>query len=80
MYPHTRKLLAVVVEAIADLPNRVSIRGHTDALPFAAGRLRQLASVGRPRQRDRWSVRKGQILPDPAGPVGPGAAPSAVGV
>jgi hypothetical protein len=28
----------------------------------------------------RWSVRKGQILPDPAGPVGPGAAPSAVGI
>ena len=25
-------------EAIAELPNRVSIRGHTDALPFAAGR------------------------------------------
>jgi chemotaxis protein MotB len=36
MFPHMRKLLAVVVEAIRDLPNRVSIRGHTDALPFAA--------------------------------------------
>ena len=36
MYPHMRKLLTVVVEAIRDLPNRVSIRGHTDALPFAA--------------------------------------------
>jgi chemotaxis protein MotB len=37
MYPHTLRLLEVVERAIADLPNRVSIRGHTDALPFAAG-------------------------------------------
>lgn len=37
MYPHMRKLLEVVVGAIRDLPNRVSIRGHTDALPFAPG-------------------------------------------
>ena len=37
MYPHTRQLLEVVAQAIAELPNRVSIRGHTDALPFAAG-------------------------------------------
>ncbi|HEX6011751.1 MAG TPA: flagellar motor protein MotB [Geminicoccaceae bacterium] len=37
MYPHTRKLLQAVVEAIAGLPNRVSVRGHTDALPFAPG-------------------------------------------
>ncbi len=37
MYPHTRELLAVVVKAIATLPNRISIRGHTDALPFPPG-------------------------------------------
>jgi chemotaxis protein MotB len=37
MYPHTRKLLQLVARAIADLPNAVSIRGHTDALPFVAG-------------------------------------------
>jgi chemotaxis protein MotB len=37
MHPHTRRLLQVVAGAIAGLPNRVSIRGHTDALPFAAG-------------------------------------------
>jgi chemotaxis protein MotB len=37
MYPHTRKLLQLVARAIAALPNRVSIRGHTDALPFVAG-------------------------------------------
>lgn len=37
MYPHMRRLLQVVAEAIAGLPNRLSIRGHTDALPFAPG-------------------------------------------
>ncbi len=37
MFPHTRRLLEVVARAVADLPNRVSIRGHTDSLPFAAG-------------------------------------------
>jgi chemotaxis protein MotB len=37
MFPHTRRLLGVVAEAVVGLPNRVSIRGHTDSLPFAAG-------------------------------------------
>ena len=36
MYPHTRKLLRLVVEAIKGLPNKISIRGHTDATPFSA--------------------------------------------
>ena len=35
IYPHARKLLEAVVRAIADLPQRISIRGHSDALPFA---------------------------------------------
>jgi chemotaxis protein MotB len=30
-----RKLLAMVVQAIGPLPNRISVRGHTDATPFA---------------------------------------------
>jgi len=37
MYQHTRKLIAVVVETIKDLPNQLSIRGHTDSAPFASG-------------------------------------------
>ena len=37
MFPHTRKLLEVVVAAIGNLPQKVSIRGHTDSRPFAAG-------------------------------------------
>ncbi|BCX17820.1 MAG: hypothetical protein KatS3mg117_1502 [Geminicoccaceae bacterium] len=35
MYPHTRRLLEVVARAVRGLPNRISIRGHTDARPFA---------------------------------------------
>ena len=37
MYAHTKRLLEVVATAVAGLPNRVSLRGHTDSLPFAAG-------------------------------------------
>jgi chemotaxis protein MotB len=37
MYPHTRRLLEVVVATVARLQGRLSIRGHTDALPFAPG-------------------------------------------
>src|SRR4051794_21117769 len=36
MYPHTRRLLEVVVQAICRLSNHLSLRGHTDSLPFAA--------------------------------------------
>ena len=37
MYPHTRRLLTLVAQAIDGLPNRISIRGHTDATPFQPG-------------------------------------------
>lgn len=37
MHPHTRRLLEVVVATVAKLRGRLSIRGHTDALPFAPG-------------------------------------------
>ena len=37
MYPPARKLLETVVKAVATMPGRISIRGHTDALPFAKG-------------------------------------------
>ncbi len=35
MYPHTRRLLALVAQAVRGMPNKISIRGHTDARPFA---------------------------------------------
>ena len=37
MYPHTRQLLAMVAAAVAGTGNRLSLRGHTDSLPFAPG-------------------------------------------
>jgi chemotaxis protein MotB len=37
MYPHTRRLLEVVVAAVAGTGSRLSLRGHTDSLPFAKG-------------------------------------------
>lgn len=37
MYDHTRGLLDLVARAVAKMPNRLSIRGHTDSLPYAPG-------------------------------------------
>jgi len=34
MLEHTRKLMKLVVGAISQLPNRIAIKGHTDAVPF----------------------------------------------
>lgn len=37
MDPRAEKLLAVVAQSIDDMPNRLAIRGHTDAAPFNNG-------------------------------------------
>jgi chemotaxis protein MotB len=37
MTVRTRELLAAVAKIVAPLPNRIAVRGHTDARPFAAG-------------------------------------------
>jgi len=37
MYDRTRQLIGLVSDAIADLPNHVSIKGHTDSTPFVSG-------------------------------------------
>lgn len=34
LYPEAQKLLVTVVAAVGSLPNKVSVRGHTDALAF----------------------------------------------
>jgi len=34
MYPHTRRLLAVVAEIVFRMPNDIAISGHTDSMPF----------------------------------------------
>src|SRR5690606_305278 len=35
--PHTRELLLAIGRALNDLPNRLSLSGHTDAKPFPGG-------------------------------------------
>ena len=37
MYDKTRKLMAQVAKAIESMPNEISIRGHTDSIPYGAG-------------------------------------------
>ena len=37
MYGKTQQLMGLVASAIAQMPNRVSIKGHTDATPFSSG-------------------------------------------
>ena len=34
MFEHTRKLIALVADAVATLPQRIAVKGHTDAAPF----------------------------------------------
>ncbi len=34
MHAHTRKLIALVADAVAQLPQEIAIKGHTDAAPF----------------------------------------------
>ena len=36
MYLHTRKLLEVVAKVIVKMPQKISITGHTDAVPFVS--------------------------------------------
>ncbi len=36
-YQHTRQLLEMVAHAVAGLPNKIAISGHTDATPYARG-------------------------------------------
>jgi chemotaxis protein MotB len=37
-FDYTQQLLTLVTQAIAELPNKVSIRGHTDSLAYAPGK------------------------------------------
>jgi chemotaxis protein MotB len=37
LYPTARQLIDLVARSIGDLPNQLSIRGHTDSRPFAPG-------------------------------------------
>jgi chemotaxis protein MotB len=35
MFEHTRRLLALVVDAVRQMPQQIAIKGHTDAKPFS---------------------------------------------
>ncbi|YAA59863.1 flagellar motor protein MotB [Niveispirillum fermenti] len=37
MLPQTAQLMSQVAQAVAKLPNKLSISGHTDSIPFSAG-------------------------------------------
>jgi chemotaxis protein MotB len=50
-FDYTRQMLALVTQAIAGLPNKVSIRGHTDSLPYADG-----------RRYDNWDLSSARAL------------------
>jgi chemotaxis protein MotB len=50
-YDYTRQVLALVTQAIAALPNKVSIRGHTDSLPYADG-----------KRYDNWDLSSARAL------------------
>ena len=51
--PYMRELLREIGSVLADVPNRLTLEGHTDAhaLRRRRPRLQQLGTVGRPRQR-----------------------------
>ena len=50
--PYMRDILRELGPVLNELPNKVSISGHTDASQYARGeRAQQLGTVGRPRQR-----------------------------
>jgi chemotaxis protein MotB len=50
-FDYTRQMLALVTQAVAGLPNKVSIRGHTDSLPYADG-----------RRYDNWDLSSARAL------------------
>jgi chemotaxis protein MotB len=37
MYDYTRKLMSKVAEIILKMPNNISVRGHTDSVPYGTG-------------------------------------------
>jgi chemotaxis protein MotB len=37
MYEKTRRLVALIARVVGEMPNDVSVRGHTDAAPYGAG-------------------------------------------
>lgn len=78
MYDRTRRLIGLVSQVIARLPQRISLTGHTDSTPFASGAgydnwdlstdranasRRAMAEAGVPQQRISHVVGKASSEP-----------------
>jgi chemotaxis protein MotB len=63
-FDYTRQLLALVTQAVAGLPNKVSIRGHTDSLPYADDRRYDNWDLSSERALASRRVMKEAGLPD----------------
>jgi chemotaxis protein MotB len=60
----TQQLLDLVTRAVGTLPNKVSIRGHTDARPFAAGSARDNWVLSAERANaTRLAMQEGGLAP-----------------
>ena len=65
MYDQTGELLELVAQAIEQMPNRISISGHTDATPYAAGRSYDNWDLSADRANaSRRALIAGGIAPD----------------
>lgn len=87
MYDYTQQLMEKVSQVIGRLPNKITITGHTDALPYRAGNgytnwelsadranasRRALVSAGLPEDRIGWVI--GKADKDPFVPEDPRSA------
>jgi chemotaxis protein MotB len=66
-YDYMRQLLGLVAQAIAGLPNKVSIRGHTDSLAYAPGKT-----------YDNWNLSSERALASRHGMLDAGLAESRI--
>ncbi len=51
LQPYFEDILLAMAETIRQVPNKISISGHTDAKPYAGNGDRQLGAIGQSRQR-----------------------------
>ncbi|MCY7316759.1 MAG: flagellar motor protein MotB [Rubrivivax sp.] len=60
--PHMRQLLQAVGLLLADVPNRLTLEGHTDAQPFAAGAGSELGYSNWELSADRANASRRELL------------------
>ncbi|WP_019833851.1 flagellar motor protein MotB [Sphingomonas sp. PR090111-T3T-6A] len=65
LVPRAAQLIGEVASTIADVPNGVIVRGHTDALPYAAGRQVNNWTLSSARaEATRKRLADGHVAPD----------------